>query len=68
MPVLTSLGSWVTRLMHDFPWFDEYDLSTMIEEKTGFRIQGSAFEQVRSFYVHSKRRAWSPDVTDEVLT
>lgn len=61
MPVLNSLGSWVIRLMHDFPWFDEYDLSAMIEEKTGFPIEGPTFEQIRAFYFRYKRRAWTPE-------
>lgn len=56
---LPSLGSWVTRLMVDYPWFDEYDLSQMIEEKTGTRITEDDFLVVRSHYLRSKLRAWS---------
>lgn len=56
---LPSLGSWVSRLMADYPWFDEYDLSEMIEEKTGYRIAEDDFLLVRSYYLRSKLRAWS---------
>lgn len=62
---LPGLGSWVVRLMADYPWFDEYDLSEMIEEKTGFRITEDDFLVVRSYYLRSKLRAWSSLVTED---
>jgi hypothetical protein len=62
---LPSLGSWVTRLMADYPWFDEYDLSEMIEEKTGFVVTEDDFLVVRSYYLRSKLRAWSSLVPED---
>lgn len=63
--LLSSLGSWVARLMSEYPWFDEYDLSEMIEEKTGFLIADDDFDLVRGYYLRLKLRSWSPEPVEE---
>ena len=59
-PGQVSLGSWVTQLVERFPDFDEYDLSQMIEEKTGLPVDQEDFEAVRAHYLRTKLQAWVP--------
>jgi hypothetical protein len=57
--VRANLDAWTTRLMDQYPGFDEYDLAEMIEEKTGVPMAGPDFEAVRAVYLRSKLRAWT---------
>ena len=60
-----SLSAWVAQLVDDYPGFDEYDLSEMIEEKTGVPVGREDFETVRALYLRSKLQAWFPDTDDQ---
>jgi len=63
--VRANLDAWTTRLMDQYPGFDEYDLVEMIEEKTGVAMTGRDFEAVRAVYLRSKLRAWAPLPADD---
>lgn len=55
-----NLGSWVERLVEEFPGFDEDDLAAMVERKAGVAIRSDDFETIRAHYLRSKLRAWNP--------
>ena len=55
-----SIERWVAHLMETYPCFDEYDLSQMVEKKTGFSLDERGLECIRALYVRSKLRAWFP--------
>ena len=56
-----SLGAWVSRLVEEFPGFDEYDICGLIEERTGLPVTQKDFETVRALYLRSKLQAWIPE-------
>ena len=59
-----SLSAWVNQLVDRFPHFDEYDVSEMIEEKTGLPVDQEDFESIRAFFLRAKLQAWSPEPED----
>lgn len=61
IPFGLSLGAWIERLVERFPDFDEYDLSQMVEEKTGIPVFHEDFQAIRAFYLRAKLQAWSPE-------
>ena len=60
-----SLGAWVSQLVEEFPGFDEYDISELIEERTGLPVTLEDFEMVRALYLRFKLRAWAPETDAE---
>jgi hypothetical protein len=60
-----SLEAWVSRLVEEFPGFDEYDIAELIEERTGLPVQQRDFEAITALYLRSKLRAWQPDVNED---
>ena len=59
-----SLNAWVSRLVEEFPGFDEYDIAGLIEERTGIPIARKDFESIRALYLRTKLRAWVPEGED----
>jgi len=62
----TSLSGWVAGVIDSYPDFDEYDVSAMLEEKTGVAVSPRDFEQIRASVLRAKLRAWSPAAEESV--
>lgn len=60
-----SLEAWVSRLVEEFPGFDEYDIAELIEERTGLPVPQKDFEAITALYLRSKLRAWQPETEEE---